>query len=90
LNLLGTIVAFNGEDCSTGIDEILSLGHNLDSDATCNLTDPTDLPNTDPMLGPPRSTRRNMMDATVSTKYWASSNMSRSAHPSSASHFLMT
>jgi hypothetical protein len=29
-----------------------SLGHNLDSDGTCNLTELTDLPNTDPMLGP--------------------------------------
>jgi hypothetical protein len=27
------------------------VGHNLDSDGTCNLTDSTDLPNTDPMLG---------------------------------------
>jgi hypothetical protein len=30
---------------------IYSEGHNLDSDGTCNLTDPTDLPDTDPMLG---------------------------------------
>ena len=30
---------------------VYSEGHNLDSDGTCNLTDPTDLPNTDPILG---------------------------------------
>jgi CSLREA domain-containing protein len=29
-----------------------SLGHNIDSDGTCSLFDPTDLPNTDPLLGP--------------------------------------
>jgi len=29
-----------------------SLGHNIASDANCGLTDPTDLSNTDPMLGP--------------------------------------
>ena len=36
--------------CSEG--SATSLGHNLDSDGTCNLTDPTDLPKTDPLLGP--------------------------------------
>jgi len=29
-----------------------ALGGNLDSDGSCNLTDPTDLPNSDPLLGP--------------------------------------
>ncbi len=38
-----------GADCGGGFT---SLGHNLDSDGTCNLTDPTDLPKTDPLLGP--------------------------------------
>ena len=31
---------------------LTSGGHNIGTDGTCNLTDPTDLPNTDPMLGP--------------------------------------
>ncbi len=30
-----------------------SLGYNLSTDDTCSLDHPTDLPNTDPMLGPP-------------------------------------
>jgi hypothetical protein len=29
-----------------------STGHNLDSDGSCGLTDPTDLSNVDPLLGP--------------------------------------
>ena len=37
-------------DCAEG--RVISLGHNLDSDGTCGLTEPTDLPNTDPLLGP--------------------------------------
>ncbi|MCB0059159.1 MAG: DUF11 domain-containing protein, partial [Caldilineaceae bacterium] len=36
-------------DCDGGIT---SLGYNLDSDGSCNLTGPGDLPNTDPRLGP--------------------------------------
>ncbi len=31
---------------------LMSGGHNLGDDGTCGLTDPTDLPNTNPMLGP--------------------------------------
>ena len=52
VDLVNTIVAINkfGDDCSP--DGFTSLGHNLDSDGTCSLTDPTDLPNTDPLLGP--------------------------------------
>ncbi|MDJ0868952.1 MAG: choice-of-anchor Q domain-containing protein [Myxococcota bacterium] len=43
----------SGGDCAvTG--PITSHGHNLDSDGTCNLTEPSDLPNTDPFLGPLR------------------------------------
>lgn len=51
--LINTIIANNpsGGDCS---GKITSLGHNLDSDGTCNLTEPTDLPNTNPLLGPLR------------------------------------
>lgn len=52
LNLLNTVVAnsTSGGNCSgSGIS---SLGHNLDSGATCGFTAPSDLANTDPMLGP--------------------------------------
>ena len=50
VKLINTIVAKNplGGNCDS---RIIPLGHNLDDD-TCNLTEPTDLPNTDPMLGP--------------------------------------
>ena len=53
VELINSIIANNltGGDCS-GI--VTSLEHNLDSDGTCNLTEPTDLPNTDPLLGPLR------------------------------------
>jgi hypothetical protein len=40
----------NCQDAGSGT--FVSLGFNLDDDDTCDLTDPTDLPNTDPMLGP--------------------------------------
>ncbi len=51
-SLTNSIIAENpfGGDCEGS--GITSLGHNLDSDGTCNLTEPTDLPNTDPDLGP--------------------------------------
>jgi len=39
----------SGADCIAR--STWSAGHNIDSDGTCGLTDPTDLPNTDPMLG---------------------------------------
>ena len=49
--LINTIIAGNvpGGDCSGGV---LSLGVNLDSDDTCNLSPVFDLPGTDPLLGP--------------------------------------
>jgi len=48
--LKNTIVANNtGGDCSS---IITSADHNLDSDNTCNLTAPGDIPGVDPMLGP--------------------------------------
>ncbi|MFQ5879453.1 MAG: choice-of-anchor Q domain-containing protein [Dehalococcoidia bacterium] len=47
--LKNTIIANSGVDCFGG--DITSLGHNLDSDGTCGLTEPTDLPNVDPLLG---------------------------------------
>jgi hypothetical protein len=51
LELNNSIVANNtsGGDCFGGIT---SLDYNLDSDGTCNLTQPNDRPNTDPLLGP--------------------------------------
>ncbi len=50
--LINTIVADNlpGEDCAG--NPVVSNGHNLDSDDTCNLTQPTDLPGMSPLLGP--------------------------------------
>ena len=52
LTLNSSIVAVNlsGGDCSGVV--ALSQGFNLDSDNTCGLTDPTDLPGVDPLLGP--------------------------------------
>ena len=50
LPVLGSIVAQQtGSDCSGSGD--FSLGYTLDSDGSCS-ADPTDLPGTDPMLGP--------------------------------------
>ena len=48
--LVNTIVAANlsGGDCSGAA--VISLGHNLDSDGTCNLTATGDHPNADPLL----------------------------------------
>jgi hypothetical protein len=48
-----TIVADNLGDCAGG-SLIHSKGYNLDSDDTCSLTQPTDLPGRDPLLGPLR------------------------------------
>ena len=47
-----TIIAnqASGADCAG--DAITTGGNNLDSDNTCGLTDPDDVPNVDPMLGP--------------------------------------
>ena len=39
----------NGGDCGSSL-VITSNGYNIDSDGSCGLTDPTDLPNTDPLL----------------------------------------
>ncbi|MEZ4548431.1 MAG: choice-of-anchor Q domain-containing protein [Thermodesulfobacteriota bacterium] len=46
----GTIIAGNSTGDCGGVF-IESLGYNI-STGNCNLTDPTDLPNTDPMIGP--------------------------------------
>lgn len=54
--LKNTIVAGNpGGDCEISVTNnvVNSLGHNLDSDGTCKLVHPTDLPNRqNPLLGP--------------------------------------
>lgn len=47
-----TILAGTGARCSLGGRSFTQGGHNIASDATCNLTDPTDKPSTDPLLGP--------------------------------------
>jgi hypothetical protein len=55
LTLTSSIVAKNsgGGDCLTERNHpIISEGYNLDSDGSCQLTAPTDLPGTDPLLGP--------------------------------------
>jgi hypothetical protein len=47
---VNTIIAgrFNGIAC---FGSVVSAGYNLDSDNTCGLTDPTDIPGTNPLLG---------------------------------------
>jgi predicted outer membrane repeat protein len=55
VELKNSVVANNtGDDCFISIEgaEITSLDFNLDSDGSCNLIQPNDLPNTDPVLGP--------------------------------------
>jgi len=52
LRLFATIVANNaGGNCNGTPLSITSDGSNLSSDATCDLDQPSDKPNTDPMLG---------------------------------------
>ncbi len=41
-----------GETCRDNPELIVSLGFNLSDDASCHLIELTDLPNTDPLLGP--------------------------------------
>jgi hypothetical protein len=53
LSLLRTIVAGNsGGECYPLVDTIVSGGYNLGSDTSCNLTQVSDLQNTDPLLRP--------------------------------------
>jgi hypothetical protein len=55
VTLTNSIVANNlgGGDCATnGSGFITSTGYNLDSDGSCQLTDRTDRPGIDPLLGP--------------------------------------
>jgi hypothetical protein len=51
VTLRNTLFAGTGIRCVAG-GRPMSLGHNLSSDTTCNLTSATDKPGTDPMLGP--------------------------------------
>lgn len=46
-----TIVAQNGTGCA-GPGAIVSAGYNLEGSSTCGMTMPTDMRNTNPMLGP--------------------------------------
>lgn len=50
-----TIIAGGAIGNCTGSSPIISLGHNLSSDDTCNLTGSGDLINTNPLLGPLRN-----------------------------------
>lgn len=53
VNFTNTIVANNtGSDCLTLGGVFVSNDYNLDSDGSCSLAQPNDLPNTDPMLAP--------------------------------------
>src|SRR5882724_8997261 len=54
LTLTSSLVAQNpdGGDCWNDSGAISSQGYNLDSDGSCHLTAATDLPGTDPLLGP--------------------------------------
>ena len=50
-SIKNTVIANNvPDDCLA--DPVSSLGHNLDGDGTCGLSDPTDLSEMDPLLGP--------------------------------------
>jgi predicted outer membrane repeat protein len=52
INFKNTIIALNaGINCFNS-GSLVSLGHNLDSGSTCNLTNTGDLQNTDPQIGP--------------------------------------
>ena len=51
--MANSIVAGNTQgDCAVTAATFSSTGHNLDSDGSCAFSDPSDLPNTDPKLGP--------------------------------------
>ncbi|WP_394848472.1 right-handed parallel beta-helix repeat-containing protein [Pendulispora brunnea] len=50
-SLRNTILAGTGDRCRIARMNITTQGHNLSSDATCQLTDASDKPNTAPMAG---------------------------------------
>jgi len=51
--ILNSIIASDneGKNCTQADLLIVSLGYNISDDASCQLTEPTDLQNTDPLLG---------------------------------------
>jgi uncharacterized repeat protein (TIGR01451 family) len=52
-NLTNTIVAYHSNnDCSNPSGSVNSRGYNLDSDNTCLLIEPGDIPGTNPLLAP--------------------------------------
>jgi len=52
VTLRNTLLAGAGTRCAAGANLPTSLGHNLASDSSCNLTGAGDKPAVDPMLGP--------------------------------------
>jgi len=50
--LRNVIIAANGGQDCTALLPPHPEGHNLDSDGTCGFSDPSDLPNADPLIGP--------------------------------------
>ena len=57
VTLVNTIITNPGGTACISVPgaTFTSGGHNLASDETCGLTEPTDLPNTDPLIGPLRN-----------------------------------
>jgi hypothetical protein len=52
VRLVGSIVVGSGALCTGVTDQFASGGFNIASDGTCRLDAATDLPSTDPLLGP--------------------------------------
>lgn len=52
VTLVNTLFSNDGQDCRSFGEDFVSLGHNLDTDNSCYLTEATDLPNSDPLLMP--------------------------------------
>lgn len=52
LLLLGVATPLNSNSPDVVGAEFISTGFNLDSDGTCGLDQPSDLPGMDPLLGP--------------------------------------
>jgi CSLREA domain-containing protein len=52
VEMRATILTANSDSNCAGFGTYQSTGHNISDDATCSLTEDTDLPDTDPVLGP--------------------------------------
>lgn len=50
--IIGNNEGFSGDCKAFNSDDLISMGFNLDSDGTCGLDQPSDLPGVDPLLGP--------------------------------------